>query len=275
MNRLLQIGFRSVGHWKLENGNPIYELTALINTQNILYAFISNGEVKYIGKTVQTLKRRMYGYQNPGPTQSTNIKNNEKIRQLLLDGEAVDIFALPDNGLLHYGGFHINLAAGLEDSLISELSPDWNRGYGESKDTSRKNVVSEDDLTLLRENFTEEDPLPIDGTQRFLSSNESIRPIFKLLLHKTYYNQGFFNITVDFDRYFGSDNENIEINVGETNQIITGYINRTANTNGTPRIMGGKELKKWFQINFDVNDTVYVWILSPVSLKLSKNLSGQ
>ncbi len=268
MNRLLQIGFRCVGHWKLENEEPIYELTSLMDTRNILYSFISNGEVKYIGKTVQPLKKRMYGYQNPGPTQSTNIKNNERIRQLLLNGEAVDIFALPDNGLLHYGGFHINLAAGLEDSLISELSPDWNRGYGEAVDTSSNNVVSEDDLMPLRENLPEEDSLPIVETQPSLSSNELMRPRFKLQLYKTYYNQGFFNVTVDYDQYFGNDNEKIEMNVGKTGQIITGYINRTANVNGTPRIMGGKELKKWFQTYFDVNDIIYVRILSPVSLKL-------
>lgn len=259
MNRLLQIGFRCIGHWKLEDDKPIYELTALMNTKNILYAFISNGEVKYIGKTLQTLKRRMYGYQKPGLTQSTNIKNNEKIRQLLIDGEAVDIFALPDNGLLHYGGFHINLAAGLEDSLISSLSPEWNSAYPEKEDTNNKN----------QEEFTSTDD------SQLILSNDLTHPVFKLHLHKTYYNQGFFNVTVDFDRYFGSDNENIEINIRETSQNITGYINRTANTNGTPRIMGGKELKEWFQTNFNIDDLIHVHILSPVSLKLSKNLGEQ
>ena len=38
----------------------------------------------------------------------------------------VEIYVLPDNGLMHYGGFHLNLAAGLEDSLIRDLEPPWN-----------------------------------------------------------------------------------------------------------------------------------------------------
>ena len=38
----------------------------------------------------------------------------------------MDIFVLPDNGLLHYGLFHVNLAAGLEDSIVRELNPPWN-----------------------------------------------------------------------------------------------------------------------------------------------------
>jgi len=32
--------------------------------------------------------------------------------------------------------------------------------------------------------------------------------------------------------------------------------------------MGGKELKKWFQTNFNIDDVVYVKILFPVSLEL-------
>jgi len=69
----------------------------------------------------------MYGYQNPGPTQSTNIKGNQKIGDLLNDGNQVDIYALPDNGLLHFGVFHINLAAGLEDNIVTTLNPPWNK----------------------------------------------------------------------------------------------------------------------------------------------------
>lgn len=69
----------------------------------------------------------MYGYQNPGPKQTTNIKGNGFIRGLASSGKEVEIHALPDNGLLHYGGFHVNLAAGLEDSIVSTLKPAWNK----------------------------------------------------------------------------------------------------------------------------------------------------
>lgn len=81
----------------------------------------------YIGKTVSSLKKRMYGYQNPGASQSTNIKANQFIRESLAGGKVVEVHALPDNGLLYYGGFHVNLAAGLEDSLLAQLKPKWNK----------------------------------------------------------------------------------------------------------------------------------------------------
>lgn len=126
MNRLLEIGFTNIGFWKLMDGKPVFELADLADAKNVIYAFVSNADVKYIGVTKKTLKKRMYGYQNPGPTQSTNKKNNRCITGLLLEDQTVDILALADNGLLRYGNFPINFAAGLEDGLIAELNPEWN-----------------------------------------------------------------------------------------------------------------------------------------------------
>jgi hypothetical protein len=126
MNRLIDIGFRKVGEWKMLSENISPNLSDLANSSNILYAFISDGEAVYVGKTTQTLQGRLYGYQKPGPTQFTNIKGNKLLKKLLAEGKSVDIYALPDNGLHHFGVFHLNLAAGLEDSIITTLEPKWN-----------------------------------------------------------------------------------------------------------------------------------------------------
>jgi hypothetical protein len=126
MNRLIDIGFRKVGEWKILSESISPNLSVLANSSNILYAFISDGETLYVGKTTQTLQRRLYGYQKPGPTQFTNIKGNKFLKELLVEGKSVDIYALPDNGLHHFGVFHLNLAAGLEDSIIATLKPKWN-----------------------------------------------------------------------------------------------------------------------------------------------------
>lgn len=127
MKRLTDIGFRKVGEWQVVNGAITPNLTDLSNSANILYAFISGGEVLYVGKTVQPLKKRMYGYENPGPAQNTNIKGNRLILKLLSNGQNIEIYALPDRGDHHVGVFHLNLAAGLEDSIISTLRPKWNQ----------------------------------------------------------------------------------------------------------------------------------------------------
>lgn len=127
MDRLFKIGFRNVGKWIQNQSGIEYVLNDCGEDSNILYCFVSENTVLYVGKTVQPLKKRMYGYQKPGPTQSTNIKGNKNVNNLLSEGKQVEIYALPDNGLLHFGDFHINLAAGLEDSIVKTLNPLWNK----------------------------------------------------------------------------------------------------------------------------------------------------
>lgn len=121
------MGFRKCGEWKMDADCIKCGLIDHASAPNVLYAFVSGGAVLYIGKTVRSLKQRMYNYQKPGPSQSTSIRGNKLIKEFVARGQAVEVYALPDNGLLHYGGFHVNLAAGLEDALISTLKPVWNK----------------------------------------------------------------------------------------------------------------------------------------------------
>jgi len=245
MERLLNIGFKKMGYWTLEEENIKYALDSMMNSKNVLYAFICNGEVKYIGKTVQKLKNRMNGYKNPGKSQVTNIKNNKNIFESLKKDEAIDIFALSDNGLMHYGGFHINLAAGLEDDLIRQIDPEWNGGSRiAEQDTEKEETAAKNGDSLISGIIT---------------------------LHQTYYNQGFFNLTVDLAQYVGGDKENIEIHFydSQPSVVINGYINRTANANKTPRIMGGKKLKNIFQKKFTLNEQIQIYFLSKNAIRLS------
>jgi len=124
--RLTAVGFVRCGEWRLNGAQPKFLLERHATAKNVLYAFIASGEVTYVGKTTLQLQRRMHGYQRPGPTQSTNIKCNALLGGALQAGKTVEIHVLPDNGLLYYGGFHMNLAAGLEDSIIRDIKPPWN-----------------------------------------------------------------------------------------------------------------------------------------------------
>src|SRR5579871_3474474 len=255
MNRLINIGFVSVGHWSLVGATIKFNLNSHHTTKNILYSFISNGQIKYIGKTTMQLSQRMYGYQNPGPSQSTNIRVNDKIKSLLDTEAPIDIFVLTDNGLLNYGSFRINLAAGLEDTLIHDINPEWN--------LSGKKII----------------PADINSEKPELSNKPmqtvAIVPILttlEILLGQAYYNQGFFNINREHSQLFGGDNEMIEIQLGKKSDVtIQGYINRTANKNGTPRIMGGKELRDWIKKNFKLNDVMKVDVISPIAIRLHNN----
>ncbi len=253
MNRLLNLGFINVGHWTFTNNILKYHLNSHNRSNNILYCFISNGIIKYIGKTTMELTKRMYGYQNPGPSQTTNTRVNEKIKHLL-QTNPVDIFILVDNGLLKYGDFKINLAAGLEDTLIYQINPEWN--------FSGKNKLVVD---------KESDNEKLIKIKNKMETKNQKTKTFEVKLGIAYYNQGFFNVSQKNSDDFGADKTIIEIQLGDNStNNIQGYINRTANPNGTPRIMGGKSLSDWIQKNYKQGDILKVDILTNVSIRLNK-----
>jgi hypothetical protein len=268
MRRLFEIGFIRVGHWKIRDGQPFFELTRLMDEKRILYAFISDNEVKYIGKSIQSLNGRMYGYQRPGPTQKTNIKNLANIKAVLEQGKRVDIIAFRDNSLLHYGPFQINMAAALEDDLIAKLRPEWN---GQSlPGTSIENVMNTSKADGDNFESNHEAASGINPDQESTDIDQKAHnPSFTLTVQKTYYNMGFFNVGVKYEKYFGNNGEKINIYCGVKKQLIIGSINRTANVNNTPRIMGTAALKEWFQENSKINGTIHIEIISPNSILIS------
>jgi hypothetical protein len=96
---------------------------------------------------------------------------------------------------------------------------------------------------------------------------------FEIILGQAYYNQGFFNVKQQYSGIFGADKSIIEIQLGNNiKDTIQGYINRTANNNETPRIMGGKVLSEWIKSNFKQNDTLVVNVLTPISIKLNEKI---
>lgn len=134
LQSLVDIGFQPVGAWSLSGDTLELTLYALQNAFPALYAFIVNGEVKYVGKTRRPLGKRLYGYQKPGATQPTNQRNHGSIIAALGLGLCVDVFAFVDDQQEHVGRFRLDRAAGLEDDIIATLRPDWNGGEGQPID---------------------------------------------------------------------------------------------------------------------------------------------
>lgn len=131
LGKLTKAGFEPAGRWLLaEPGLEMVLEGGTARETNVLYAFAVDGALAYVGKTVQSLQKRMQGYKSPAVNANsgatTNIKNNRNIIAALSAGHTVDIFVLRSQGSQRHGEFEINLAAGLEDSLISALSPPWN-----------------------------------------------------------------------------------------------------------------------------------------------------
>ena len=86
LQRLESIGFRQCGAWALIGAAQIKMVfTDHAQSSNALYAFVSGGEVLYVGKTTQSLRQRLYGYQNPRTTQTTNVRGHEPVRNFVCE----------------------------------------------------------------------------------------------------------------------------------------------------------------------------------------------
>jgi hypothetical protein len=276
MNRLLDIGFQVAGDWFAEHGALRVSLRQHAEQRNILYAFVCDGEVKYVGMSTQTLRKRMAGYRSPGPTSTTNIRNNRNIRNLLAQGAAVEVYALPDSGLMHYGSFHLNLAAGLESSIIASLRPEWNIVANRlMKEQSRD---GEAELVELLPEEPTNDGTPVDcatdtveavhGSNAAQSAAESVpHGEFEFRLQSSYRKGGFFNGGIIANGLLGAGGERLEIFFGDETAPIRGTINRTSAENKTPRVFGGRELQQRFQTLPELTlMSVEVW--SPTSIRI-------
>jgi len=87
-------------------------------------------------------------------------------------------------------------------------------------------------------------------------------------LGNAYHNQGFFNIRQPYQHLIANGDEHIQIQLGADGNIIIGKINRSANANGTPRIMAGTAFKTWVNEHYELNEQMKVQIKSPNSLLL-------
>jgi hypothetical protein len=158
LNRLTALGFVPAGKWLLEEQSLKLVLdNSIAKEANVLYAFAVNGALAYVGKTAQSLQKRMQGYKSPSRNAATgattNIKNNRNILSALNAGHTVDIFIFSHQPLQRHGEFEVNLSAGLEDSLINALSPPWN-----GRDTANLAAIES------RENSAIPATIPVSGS---------------------------------------------------------------------------------------------------------------
>lgn len=122
-------GFQHRGDWT-SNDPAKLRINGTLPSDKGVYAFASGDAVMYVGVAGMGLKKRLYFYENPGATQTTNIRINDLIRASLSDGETIAVYtATPPD--FDWGGLAVNGRAGLEVGLIEAFYLPWNvRGVG-------------------------------------------------------------------------------------------------------------------------------------------------
>lgn len=257
LERLQEIGFELAGEWLLEDDGPAIEVRRYGAAANVLYAFASDSELLYVGRSGRALALRMGGYALGGPPRSARARNRERIIGMLMLDQQVALYAMPDPGAMLYGSFRVNLAAGLQHSLIDALDPPWNKTAASMVDTTDATPLNMLSAAARKHRRTtdDEDDSPVEVATE--------RPGYRFLVGYIYMNKGFFNVPVRYSRLFGKDREKIKILCGHEKSTIHGHIDRACNTNAAPRIIGGGALKNWFEEHAGLNNPVDIDILAP------------
>lgn len=122
LKRLTDLGFEKAGSFSIEDAVLSLGLDlSYAEQEELLYCFVMNGLPVYVGKTVKPLKERMMQYERGDRSQKTNHRINKKIVEALKQDNKIEIYVLTFSERETYRGFRLNLAAGLEDSLIRHV----------------------------------------------------------------------------------------------------------------------------------------------------------
>lgn len=274
MRRLLQIGFEQVGSWRLREQELFLELVRMNGQRNVLYAFVDNVEVLSVGKTTGTLESRMGGYLRPHASQRTNVRNNLALMQLLRYNRAIEIYAWADPGMQRIGDFHLNYAAGLEDSIIRSLAPPWNgaRSAPPAVVPVEQPLLAKPELDELPAPASSEDESVSAFEVRALEDEGVIRaaPTFDIILGETYYHQGFFNVPIKFSRLFPEHGTQISIYCGDSCTLIRATVDRRANqSNQAPRFYGRASLANWFRLYKQLEEAAKIRVVSMNVIELA------
>ncbi|WP_234837694.1 GIY-YIG nuclease family protein [Sinorhizobium meliloti] len=269
---LLNLGFVDVGKWQPKGDSIAYDLDGadasasevLLDAPNALYAFVRDDQVVYIGKTARSIRKRYVGYCRPGKTQATNQRCHRNIKAAIAEGTEIRIFVFTPITHLRYSDFEINLAAGLEDSLIREFDPPWNgkdRGHPISEDAERE---EEEESKFGAPNVVAVADAPAEPR----ASGQAMAT-FSVVLGATYYEKGILNLGGAASEYLGKDGDPIRVRFSDGSQTVVSKINRTANRTGAVRVVGGNtQIARWFQENFSEGDTVRGSVVDPHTIEL-------
>jgi len=273
MNKLIELGFEQVGFTSLKNGKLEIEISRHEQAKNILYAFIHkigedeiNWQVVYIGHTRKSLKNRMVGYRL-GNGQATNNRVHSHLKTELENGSSHYVYVLHDKINLNIHSIEVDLAAGLEYSLIQYYANyNFSQGHinlfniaGNTNNPQNQNV--EIVFTEMREESID---YPLDENQ-----NKPVVQTFDYSLGKTYWNHPYLNIPTRFEGQFGKHGDVVRVDFflhGELVRQLEVVIDRTSVKNSAPRCYfpmrnGVNFFQDWKHNHFQEGDSITVTIV--------------
>ena len=138
--RLTASGFTLTARWKL-GANSRLQLIDEPPKQPGVYAFAVDGEVCYVGSARKEIAKRVRIYEKDKKPPAWRATKQALIRKALKSGSEVTVLTLVIlKPILRWKGLPVDLILGIEEGLIGELQPKWNR---RGRDALRKQKDSE------------------------------------------------------------------------------------------------------------------------------------
>jgi hypothetical protein len=114
-------------------------------------------------------------------------------------------------------------------------------------------------LVWPAENNTDDEEEQLTQTAKNRGGTSTM--FFELPLGDRYYHDGFFNVTVDFDRWIGPEGQRLDI-VLPDGQRVPAYVERYSQSNGTARIHAGKKWRDYVQAHYALGDIILLELRS-------------
>ena len=125
LDGLIDAGFVHAGRWTK------FEVTTKLNLDEPgVYAFVVDGEVKYIGKTDRSLSARFRSHRErtEDAEQDDRLPVHFRLAETIYGGRAVEIYVLLGAGqTTMWRGLPVDVLSGLEAALIRQFDPPYNR----------------------------------------------------------------------------------------------------------------------------------------------------
>lgn len=133
-NELKRLGFQKVGEFFIINDELDFNLIGFQKDIGV-YLLLIDGIIKYVGVTQNELRRRIYGYKNPGPSQKTNLRIKKKLMEHLQRMKTTTIWFMPEKEIQELKVLLFRVESQkevlvdsklLERLMITMFKPEWN-----------------------------------------------------------------------------------------------------------------------------------------------------
>lgn len=312
MQKLIDLGFEEAAVASLKHGAAgqvtgiEINITKFANATNILYAFVfHSGEeqvdlshVRYIGHTRKTFANRMAGYQ-AGHGTAVNNRVHEAVKNHLRSVGKVGVYVMSDRFLFSMHDLHVDIAAGLEYSLIAYYR-DYNHQVGHPRLLNKagnpkhkgaqkapsaaeiRKIAREEAADRIEEDLpyvptTPPPYIPANAAGAALPPTPLCQFNFELT-EKVYWPIEVINVKKRCGKFFGPHGDVVRVDLVDAHgmtQTVSVSINRNANLNHTPRLpfaadaTGARDAyRAWKHAHRTVGDTVTVLVVGRNHIRL-------